>query len=424
MSNISYPIIIVGSGKATLLHLNAYMRIWDVQEPPRIFIVAGDFVEPEIKNIAKKNPSYVQFKDMQQVIELRKSETVIDICTPTATHGKIIDKMADAGFTRFIVEKPLVTTAGDLERISSRNIHVAIMHNYLFSKATERALGLIQANEFVPKSMASCFCKDRVRESVMKRGFNGDEPPHVFTIEIPHQLYLATEFLGLAKVEAAYAEDMRIDNSVFPSHGAGVIYLEHPASVLDELQNPFSVHYSCLSSDKPIKCVVISGSSGQTLTINYPVSKSALTSTVEIQDGMGNHCIEVFENDDMMKRALEHYYTSLTSDAPSFANSCHGSKDGAWMVIEALSKSNRLPPGVLSKTREHVTVQALASGGIPSMYIWYDCHGPIIYRRAIQMKTYTIDQFDELADKYGISHRPYRAELPESGKMPLQNVGD
>ena len=340
MNKKFYPIIIVGSGKAALLHLNAYIKTRDNKKLPQIFIIAGDVIEPEIKDIVKKYLLYVQFIDLQQVIELRQPEAVIDICTPTATHREIIEKMADAGFNRFLVEKPLVTTADDLDWIRSKNIHVAIMQNYMFSQATKRTLDLIRTSEIVPKSMVSIFCKDRIHESIMKRGFKGDEPPHVFTIEIPHQLYLATEFLGSAKVEAAYTESMRINDSVFPSHGTGVIYLEHPSSI--------SVHFSCLSSYKPIKCVVISDNNGRTLTINYPTSKSVLTSTIEMQGIMGNYRKEVFENDDMMKDALDYYYTSLTSGASDYENSRYGSIDDALTVIEALSKNKSIQSNILS----------------------------------------------------------------------------
>ena len=336
------PIIIVGSGKATLLHLNAYMKIWHDQEPPKIFIIAGDVIDIEIKDILKKYPLFVQLKNLQQMVELRQPDSIIDICTPTATHRNIIEKMVDAGFGRFLVEKPLVTTADDLEWIRSKNIHVAIMQNYMFSHATQRALDLIQENEIEPKSMVSFFCKDRMQESIKRRGFSGDEPPHVFTIELPHQLYIATEFLGPAKVVAAYAKNMQTDDAVFSNHGTGVIYLEHSRSFSERAQHSTSVHFSCLSSDKPVKCVIISDNNGRTLTIHYPTSKNVLTSTIEIRDNIGNNRKEVFENDDIMKRALEYYYTSLTSDVSDYANSRYRPIDGALTVIEALSKSNSI----------------------------------------------------------------------------------
>ena len=335
MKNKLTSIVIVGSGRAALLHLNAYMKIWDGQESPQIFIIAGDVIEPEIKDIVKKHPWYIQFKELQQVIQLKQPESIIDVCTPPATHGNIVEKMADAGFFRFLVEKPLVTTIDDLERIKSKKVRVVTMQNYLFSQATERTLDLIRTNEIIPKSMVSFFCKDRTHESVMKRGFDGDDPPHVFTIELPHQLYLATEFMGPAKVEAAYAESMRTGNLVYLSHGTGVIYLEHPCS--------FSVHFSCLSSDTPIKCVVISDKNGQTLTMNFPITKRVLTSTIEIQDKTGSYRKEVFENDDMMKKALEYYYSILTSNTSDY--SCYSSLDGALLVIDAIGKNSSVFQG-------------------------------------------------------------------------------
>jgi len=320
------PIIIIGSGKSALLHLNAYIKIWADREFPQIYIAPGDTIESEITDVVNTHTANIKFTTPAELPELCRDNPVADICTPTATHRAAIETMLRTGFQCFLVEKPLVTTAEDFKWLASQKIRIEVMQNYLFSLATRRVLQLIQDHSIIPENAASFFCKDRTQDSLNKRGFYNGQPPHVFTVELPHQLYLAEAFLGRAKINAAHAEDMLACGTVFTEHGTGIIYLNHG----DSESCTSSVNFSCLSSHKTIKKFIINATNGNILTINYPVSKSNLTSTIEV-NGIGGAKREAFENDDMITAALKHYYDALNSNIGS------NSFGSTGILIEAMA---------------------------------------------------------------------------------------
>jgi hypothetical protein len=77
---------------------------------------------------------------------------------------------------------------------------------------------------------------------------------------------------------------------------------------------------------------------GKTLTIDYPISKINLTSSIEIKSSNGIINKEVFENDDMLRMALEYYYTSLSQDNIDYTTCRYCPENWALLVIEALLK--------------------------------------------------------------------------------------
>ena len=307
-------VVIVGSGRAALLHLNAYLMLEN--QPSTIYVVAGSFVEPGILAVADAHPSVVGLVDKYLIAQVAPDKAVVDICTPAATHGEVLRAMVEAGFSRFLVEKPAATTHEELEWISSSDLRLEVMENYLFSEATQRVLDLINRQEFTPRTLVSFFSKDRVKDSTNLRGFSAGHPPHVFTVELPHQLYLAQAFAGPARIESTFTQDMDVLGDIFPNHGTGVITLSHSSSLSESRK---SFHYSCLSSQETVRCFLLQGTDDTTITIHYPTSaptSSTIASLVSITDKNGHHT-EVFPNDNMMKRAIGHYYKVLSSDQPT-----------------------------------------------------------------------------------------------------------
>jgi len=342
MSSNDHLIIIVGSGKAAMLHLDAYIRLWHEQERPIIYIIAGNVIEVKINEIVKKHPLHIQFIAFNKVDKLNRSYSLVDICTPTQTHKSVIQQMFNIGFFRFLVEKPLVTTIKDIEWITSLNIRIEVMQNYKFSQATTRTLELLKSDNIIPKFMLSFFCKDRTHDTLHLRGFSNAKPPHVFTIELPHQLYLASLFLGFTKYSSCYAQLMQVGQKKYPEHGFGSISLEHSLSDIDGLRLSNSMHFSCLFSKKSIKRVQIIGHDTKIITIDYPSIKGILTSKIRINIDGGTIYEEVFENDDMIRLALGYYYNKIFSDnSTDTARYYYPSMNDTLLLIDALSKSNK-----------------------------------------------------------------------------------
>ncbi len=333
------PISIIGSGRAAVLHLEAYLRLWEGEALPQIQIALGQVVHPRIHALAKAYPERVYLTTPQEMMKRKQADSVVDICTPTATHRIVLEKLFKHGFSRFLVEKPLVTTKEDLERIRSLPVRLALMQNYLFSRATMRVLNLVQSGEILPTSMVSVFDKDRTRDSIAMRGFYNGEPPHVFTIELPHQLYLAAAFLGPARVVSACSSDMVVEGRSLPHHGAGMIQLEHEAAGVRNVQHPCSLHSSCLTSGNPVRRVLLTSDGGETLSVDFPTNRNDLTSRIEMKDQTGVVHSELFQDDDMIKMALHHHYTALSQGTADSPPDPPDIKRSTELIIDALYRS-------------------------------------------------------------------------------------
>lgn len=343
------PLHIIGSGRAGVLHLEAYLRIWGAEALPQIQIAMGSFVHPQIRILSERYSEKIHLTTLLELTRQRQIDSIVDICTPTATHRSVLEELFDCGYVKFLVEKPLVTDAADLAQIRSFPVRLALMQNYLFSRATQRVLDLVQSGEIHPESMVSVFNKDRIRDSIAMRGFHDGVPPHAFTIELPHQLYLATAFLGPARVASACSSDMVVEGRPLLHHGAGMIQLEHGDTGMVQSRNPSSYHYSCLTSETPVRRVLLTGDGGKTLTVDFPTSRNDLSSQIEMRDGTGLVYTERFEDDDMIKIALQHHYLALSQGTEDSPTSRFYTERDTNLVIEALQSETNLRQGGTSQ---------------------------------------------------------------------------
>ena len=94
MTKVISAIVIIGSGKAALLHLAAYMRMGSVQELPALFVVAGKHIDSELKAIVKSSAPLIRFITFGELSSLNPENALIDVCTPTQTHARLIEDFA------------------------------------------------------------------------------------------------------------------------------------------------------------------------------------------------------------------------------------------------------------------------------------------------------------------------------------------
>ena len=102
MEKIQVVIGMVGAGRATELHMEAYERVKDIQ--PRYKAILAKHVENAKKAKEKYGFEYAVscFEDMLKDPEIQ----VIDICSPPYTHAEMIIQALEAG-KHVICEKPL-----------------------------------------------------------------------------------------------------------------------------------------------------------------------------------------------------------------------------------------------------------------------------------------------------------------------------
>ena len=338
MNRTKKTIIIIGSGKAALLHINAYISLWNTLPILLVVIVPGDVVIPELFLMVKKYNQLLEFKSVQQVKNEVPRNSMIDVCTPTEIHRATIEEMVNMGFTNFVVEKPLVTNINELNWVRSLNISIEVVQNYLFSKATQFVVDYIKSQHLKPISMLSFFCKDRRSDTARLRGFCDNIPPNIFTIEFPHQIYLATTFLGPGYVTSSHIQSLNIGGTIYLNSGAGSVKLIHPITDNNENEPPNSLHFSCMHSKDCIKRIQLFANDGLTIIIDYPDNNDIQTSRIRVQKGDKDlHQVE-FHNDNMMMFALKHYFNCIFSKDYSFIHSNKNNFiDNTKTIIDAIT---------------------------------------------------------------------------------------
>ena len=203
-------IVLIGSrGRAGMYHKKIYteLSIKDIKE-----------VDIGVPN------TYSSLNELVQKYPLERS--VIDVCTPTSTHVEIIRKAYDHGARRFVVEKPAAFNLAEWRKLveETTDAQYFIIHNYLYSTAFKYARKFIAKNKWKVVNIHSTFSKDRTKDSISNRGVSESGiHPHIFQIEMPHQISLAIAVLGPIEVTNANCYLEILGNQNLPSLGHGMV---------------------------------------------------------------------------------------------------------------------------------------------------------------------------------------------------------
>lgn len=153
--------------------------------------------------------------------------TIVHVCTPPATHFDVIREAARQGYSRMIVEKPLVDRLTDLDAlhalVKERRLTVFVVANWLSSALTWRLRELLQNR---PERAWSRVTVSQVKPR-FSRSLSTLSKETIFDVEIPHQIALAL-FLGGGDLEVRRAEctDMVVNSTRIPYMGTATIMLE------------------------------------------------------------------------------------------------------------------------------------------------------------------------------------------------------
>lgn len=254
MKSNKRKVVIVGAGKSGQLHLKCYTKIKDEVE-----VVAIIDKKKELKKVIEgfymykfplelEAPSfYVSIDDFVKQKVDSSEDFIIDICVSNSSHYKIAKKVSDYGFKNIIIEKPLADNMEDSLKISKIDANILVCENYLYSNITTELKRKIQEEGLVPKYAKIDFSKDRRMDSLNKRGFNHkNKAPHVFMVEIPHQIAIAKYLFGnIVNSLDAWCKDLVIGDKVIEEHGEGGITLLHESGVI-------TYSYSCLEGHNHI----------------------------------------------------------------------------------------------------------------------------------------------------------------------------
>ena len=209
-------IVIIGTGKAALLHYNSYKKIQNIG---KIYFV-------DVKKNSQFISNIVIYSSICECIEnnnLHINNLIIDICTPKSEFLSIIKHCKNLGIKDILVEKPFVID----ERLAKKlnGLNVIMVENYLFSKLTTIIKEYLDKKHKEISLIYTNFSKDRISESLSGRGYIKEVTLN-YEIEIPHQVYLTQYFLNNpADIQNSItcSRDLKVGNISLENHGYGLI---------------------------------------------------------------------------------------------------------------------------------------------------------------------------------------------------------
>ena len=298
-------ILIIGTGKAALLHYRAYCMFVSQEN---IF-----FIDPYFKQDNNKIIVFTSIEEALKKLNVSKKNSIVEICTPWSEFINLIKKCKDNGLYNIIVEKPFIINNDMLDSLC-KELNIVMIQNYLYSEITKTIKKIIKDNNLNIIKISTEFSKNRIYDSGRMRGITNGKIPTVFEIEIPHQLYIVDYLLETGGNEDVYnvvAKDMNLKNYILKNHGFGFIEAKY--------NNIYIEHISNLMAKSTKKSINIFCEGNILITGDYIIYDKNLKKTndgkiIVMKNGKTIYQ-KVFEVDDNILSCLSDYYKYFsTSD--------------------------------------------------------------------------------------------------------------
>ncbi len=191
-----FKIGLIGCGHISDTHI----RSWKKAKYGDVYAVFDVYEEAAKKKANKYNIAKV-FTSLDDIIQ---ECDALDICTPPHTHFDIVMQIIQAG-KHFIVEKPLVTTVEEWEKIKEAlkgsPTKMTVLHNLKFSLSAMKAKQMIDSGEIgeiIRMNRYFLTSPEKDRMLVGNSHWSHSLPGGRWYETMPHQLYLTHFFLGNA----------------------------------------------------------------------------------------------------------------------------------------------------------------------------------------------------------------------------------
>jgi predicted dehydrogenase len=300
--------LIVGFGRAGHgLHWSVLRRLRRMERHTGLFSDQPPVVyDANPRTPQLSSPDVIAVDSLARAREMLDPEnTIVHLCTPPTDRLAPLTELADLGFRRILVEKPLVATADELPAIDAlrheRDLKLMVVAHWLQSALTRRLKDLVQGGAL--GELESVFIaqrKPRIARTLATEGH-----PTAFDVELPHSVGVVLSLAGEAKTAGAELRDLRVQDAVVPEMGAARLFLDHVGGCQTEI-------FSDLASPLRERVIRLGFSRGWAVG-HYPVSESDdyahLTTSIE---GLVPH--PVFR-DDSLARFLVHAYEQFANDA-------------------------------------------------------------------------------------------------------------
>jgi predicted dehydrogenase len=264
-------------------------------------------------------------------------EVIVDVCVPTSLHTTVISTLASLGARRFIVEKPAAESADEWRRLLAQTPDSLFFHvnNYLFSGAFNAALNYITTRKLRPNYILSSFNKDRRAHSLRGRGADpAGNLPHVFKIELPHQLGLALALFPSALVCDAWTRPMTLAMREIDDHGSGTVILKYNSCQVAKLQTDLQLQIS--------RQLFIGCTDGTLISVQFATDHSFLARAETLSSPVDSREVLFHSPDVSLNKTLELALSIFRGEGtvPYFASNAF-----ALHVLEQIDDAIRLASG-------------------------------------------------------------------------------
>lgn len=310
----SIDVVLIGCGIQSMHHINCYTRLMK-KIPVRFagLIDPNDTHLDSCLSLLKRNNidisstvSSRSIDELAQAIDL--SRCVVDIVTPNHLHYPSAEAAVKNGAKKLIIEKPLTHTLKEAKKFLALDGTICILENYLFSSVTRSVIDILSAEKLKPTFVKTEFSKDRRGDSSRGRGISDTYVPHVFSIELPHQLAIVNSLLGEpVEVCDAWHHDMILPDGRIADHGEGAITLLHGNRIP-------SYNFSCLQGFRhtsvPYRSIRVYCENAVKIFGHYPITMD-LDGSLFMYKGMKMlHKQKI--KDDSLTNSLEYTLTSFS----------------------------------------------------------------------------------------------------------------
>lgn len=163
--------------------------------------------------------------------------TVVHLCTPPHVRVAMLERLAELGYRKIIVEKPLALDLVELAavaRVRRRwNLEITVATPWLDSALTRRLRAAVDSGTFGGlRGIRVVQNKPRFTRTVA-----APHHPTAFDIEVPHALAVVLSLAGGARVADASWEDMVTERLRLPRLGRARLRLDHYSGVRTQIDS-------------------------------------------------------------------------------------------------------------------------------------------------------------------------------------------
>ncbi|MGW0586468.1 oxidoreductase [Streptosporangium sp. NPDC002607] len=163
--------------------------------------------------------------------------TVVHLCTPPHIRSGMLERLAELGYRKIIIEKPLALDLMGLAAIARTRrrwgLDITVATHWLHSSLTHRLRAAVDSEEFGRlRGIRVVQNKPRFTRSATVPGH-----PTAFDVEMPHALAVVLTLAGGARIADASWTDMVTDQLRLPRLGRARLRLDHHSGVRTEIDS-------------------------------------------------------------------------------------------------------------------------------------------------------------------------------------------